>query len=66
MADRGDYQEYAAQCVRQAQDTDVPEQKALLLMMAQAWARMARQAERIRALLDRTPPDRRDQLPPPL
>jgi hypothetical protein len=57
MADRGDYEEYAAQCVRQAQETDVPEQKALLLMMAQAWARLTGQAERIKALFDHPPPE---------
>jgi hypothetical protein len=52
MADRGNYEEYAAQCIRQARDTKVPEQKALLLMMAQAWRRMAEQTERVRRVLE--------------
>jgi hypothetical protein len=51
MADRTNYDEYAAQCLRQAKATTVPEQKALLLMMAQAWHRLAEQSERIRSLL---------------
>jgi hypothetical protein len=53
MAERGDYDDYAAQCVRQAEQTNIPEQKALLLMMARAWTRMTQQSERIRVLLDR-------------
>jgi hypothetical protein len=59
MADRGDYDEYAAQCVRQAEQSNIPEQKALLLMMARAWTRMTQQSERITALLDRS--DRADR-----
>lgn len=51
MADETSHHEYAAQCVRQAEATEVPEQKALLLTMAQAWERLAAQSERIRALL---------------
>ena len=58
MADRSNYEQYAAQCIREAQDRDAPEQKALLLMMAQAWNRMAGQAERIRELIDRTSGDK--------
>jgi hypothetical protein len=58
MADRGNYAEYAAQCVREAQGRDAPEQKALLLMMAQAWTRMAKQAERIRAVVERSAADK--------
>ena len=54
MADRRDYDEYADQCIRQARETNVPEQKALLLMMAQAWRRMAEQTERMRDVLRRT------------
>jgi hypothetical protein len=51
MSDRGNYEEYAAQCMRQARETQIPEQKALLLMMARAWTRMAEQTARLRALL---------------
>lgn len=58
MADRTSHEEYAAQCIRQAGETDVPEQKALLLMMAQAWERLAAQSERIRAMLPRADSDR--------
>jgi hypothetical protein len=51
--DETSHHEYAAECVRQAEKTDVPEQKALLLTMAQAWERLATQSERIRALLNK-------------
>jgi hypothetical protein len=54
MADRGHYEEYASQCLRQARESHVPEQKALLLMMARAWTRMAEQTERLRILLSQT------------
>jgi hypothetical protein len=53
-ADRGNYEEYAGQCIRQARETQIPEQKALLLMMAQAWNRLAEQTERIGDVLKRT------------
>jgi hypothetical protein len=53
MAEETNHHEYAAECVRQAEQTDVPEQKALLLTMAQAWERLAAQSERIRAMLRR-------------
>jgi ribosome-binding protein aMBF1 (putative translation factor) len=43
MADRANYEEYAAQCIRQAGESSVPEHKALLLMMAEAWIRLAEQ-----------------------
>jgi len=58
MADRRDYDEYADQCIRQARETNVPEQKALLLMMAQAWRRMAAQSDRMRDVLRRTAAER--------
>jgi hypothetical protein len=51
--DETSHHEYAAQCLRQAEETEVPEQKALLLTMAQAWERLASQSERIRAMLRR-------------
>jgi hypothetical protein len=54
MAEKTKHEEYAAECLRQAEATDVPEQKALLLTMAQAWDRLARQSEHIRSLLGRT------------
>jgi hypothetical protein len=41
MADRGDYQELAAQCVREAETTSAPETRAFLLMLAQAWMKLA-------------------------
>jgi hypothetical protein len=58
MADRTSHEEYAAECVRKAGETDVPEQKALLLTMAQAWERLASQSERIHALLRRADSER--------
>jgi hypothetical protein len=49
--------DYAAECVRQAEQTEVPEQRALLLTMAQAWERLAAQSERIRAIMRRADSD---------
>jgi hypothetical protein len=51
MAEETSHHEYAAECVRQAELTEIPEQKALLLTMAQAWERLAAQSDRIRAML---------------
>jgi hypothetical protein len=48
MADRGNYEKSVALCVREAQQTDSPESRALLLTMAQAWTHMAEQYERMR------------------
>ena len=45
MADRGNYEELAEQCVREARVTEAPEQRALLLMLAQAWRRLAQRSE---------------------
>jgi hypothetical protein len=53
MAEETSHHDYAAECIRQAEQTEVPEQKALLLTMAQAWERLAAQSERIRAMLRR-------------
>ena len=50
MADRADYDEFAAQCIRQAQQTAAPETRAFLLMMAQAWLKLAEKAEQARAI----------------
>jgi hypothetical protein len=56
MADRGDYDELAEQCIREAQHRDAPEQRALLLMMAQAWMRFAQRSEHLRAMIGRKDP----------
>jgi hypothetical protein len=45
-----EYEEYAAQCVRQAQASSAPEIRAFLLMMAQAWLRLAENAKQARSL----------------
>ncbi len=50
MADRANYEELAEQCVREAQAREAPEQRALLLMMAQAWRRLAQRSEQLRTL----------------
>jgi hypothetical protein len=50
MSDRADFQRRAEQCVQRAQEAKSPEQKALLIEMAQAWLRLAEQAESIEAL----------------
>ncbi|MEA2938755.1 MAG: hypothetical protein QOC56_2259 [Alphaproteobacteria bacterium] len=44
---RGDeYRKYAAECVRVAQLTDNPQDKALLLVMATKWRELADKIER--------------------
>ncbi len=45
--------EYAAQCLRRADAADTPEQKALLIGMAQAWLALAEQSERVSRVLER-------------
>ena len=54
------FRRYAEECVRMAQETHVPEHRALLIDMAQRWIELAEQADRIQGLLDRdkhgTPP----------
>jgi hypothetical protein len=51
MADRGDYDQLAAHCIRQAQLTEAPEMRAFLLMMAQAWLKLGARAEQSRSHL---------------
>jgi hypothetical protein len=53
MSDRGDYDELAAQCVRQAQQTAAPEIRAFLLMMAQAWLRLGEKVEQTRSIVSK-------------
>ena len=45
MARADDYARYAAECVRVAQKTPNPRDKALLLDMAQKWRELARKLE---------------------
>jgi hypothetical protein len=47
MADRGNYQELAAQCVREAEASSAPETRAFLLMIAQAWMKLAERRDQI-------------------
>jgi hypothetical protein len=53
MANRGDYDELVAHCIRQAQLTEAPEKRAFLLMMAQAWLKLGARAEESRSHLPR-------------
>jgi hypothetical protein len=39
------YQKYARECLRLAQRASTPEEKTLLLQMAEAWRLLAKQAE---------------------
>jgi hypothetical protein len=48
------YREYAADCVRQAQSEQTPEDRNIVLNMALAWLRLARLTE---TLENETPPD---------
>ena len=43
------YQELAAQCIRRAKETKAPEIKAFLLMMAEAWIKLAARDEQMRS-----------------
>jgi hypothetical protein len=53
MTERADFQRRAEECVQRAQESKSPEQKALLIEMAQSWLRLAEQAGRIEALAKR-------------
>jgi hypothetical protein len=50
LTERPDYQAHAGWCMCQAEQTDAPEERGLLLMMAQAWVRLADQSDQIRVL----------------
>jgi hypothetical protein len=39
------YRQYAAECVRQAQSEDTPEDKTIMLNVALAWLRLAQQSQ---------------------
>ena len=45
MASADEYRRHARACVRLAQNTQSPGDKALLLRMAESWLRLAEQAE---------------------
>jgi hypothetical protein len=51
MSDSGDYDEYAAQCIRQAQANPAPEMRVFLLMMAQTWLRLGAMDEQSRSVV---------------
>jgi hypothetical protein len=53
MADKGNYEELAEQCVREAWQREAPEQRALLLMLAQAWWRLAQRSKELRTLFNK-------------
>lgn len=44
-----DFRQYAADCVRQAEGEQRPEDKTILLNMALAWIRLAQQSQAARA-----------------
>jgi len=44
LASRDEYRRHAAKCVRLAQKTQDPHDKALLLAMADCWIRLAEEA----------------------
>jgi hypothetical protein len=45
MPSGDDYRRHASECVRLAQNSQNPADKALLLKMAETWLRLAEQAE---------------------
>jgi hypothetical protein len=46
MARVGEYRHYAAECLRIAQETCDPEEKARLVDMAQRWRELSKKAEK--------------------
>jgi hypothetical protein len=46
------YRQYAADCVRKAQGEETPEDRNILLNVALAWLRLARQTETMEAVAD--------------
>lgn len=52
------YRQYAADCVRQAQSEETPDDKTIMLNVALAWLRLAQQTEEIQqeAVQDEAPP----------
>ncbi len=46
MSKTDDYKRYAAECVRVAQHSDNPTDKAMMLAMAQKWRELAEKTER--------------------
>jgi hypothetical protein len=48
------YRQYAADCVRKAQNEPTPEERNIVLNVALAWLRLARQTEE---MTDETEPD---------
>jgi hypothetical protein len=58
------YRQYALECMRLANDTHEPGTKTVLIDMAQAWIRLAEQAQRRRLeLVYEAPPPGPRQLP---
>ena len=51
MSDPDQFQSFAEACMRMAQETTVTAHRALLLNMAEAWLRLAKEAERFEQLL---------------
>jgi len=50
------YEDYYRRCLELAQDAPSPEQRALLLQMAQSWKSLAEQSETIRDLFQHVKP----------
>ena len=46
------YRQYAADCVRKAQSEETPEERNIVLNVALAWLRLARQTETMEAAAD--------------
>jgi len=54
VASLDEYRRQADECLRLAQNTPNPQDKALLLTMAEAWTRFAEQAAKIQNLAEKT------------
>jgi hypothetical protein len=53
---RATFEDYYRQCLELAREASSPEQRALLLQMAQSWKSLAEQSETIRDLFQHVKP----------
>jgi hypothetical protein len=63
MVSKIDYEQQAAECLRMAQKTTNPEQKTLLLSMAQSWRSLAQNAQNMQRLRSEAVEDKRTAKP---
>jgi hypothetical protein len=50
LSDRGDYRDLARQCLRQAEVTQAPGTRTFLVMMAEAWMKLAERCDQLQSV----------------